>query len=115
VEDVHGVDDEGAVRGVLPDGVPELLDGLDGMELRVAFQLFMFAVVQSPYMRLMVIVPYLPASASILSMSDGWALSPSMSRAIVFSLGSVDCSAISDPFLSMGRFDSLLSRRRQPL
>ena len=31
VEDVHGVDDHGAVGGVLADGVAELLDGLDGV------------------------------------------------------------------------------------
>ena len=31
MEDVHGVDDHGAVGGVLADGIAELLDGLDGV------------------------------------------------------------------------------------
>ncbi len=31
VEQVHGVDDHGAVRGVFPEGIGKLLDGLDGV------------------------------------------------------------------------------------
>jgi hypothetical protein len=34
VKQVHGVDDHGAVRGVLADGVAELLDGLNGVGLQ---------------------------------------------------------------------------------
>ena len=34
VQDIHGVDDHGAVGGVLADGVAELLDGLDGVRLQ---------------------------------------------------------------------------------
>ena len=31
MQDVHGVDDHGAVGGIFADGIAELLDGLEGM------------------------------------------------------------------------------------
>jgi hypothetical protein len=40
VQDVHGVNDHGAVSGVLADGIAELLDGLNGVHLQGVFPPF---------------------------------------------------------------------------
>ena len=82
MEQVHGVDDKGAVGSVLAHGVAELLDGLHGEGVEELLPAGHLGRGPVPVDSSGGTMPYLAVSARICCSREGWALSPSMSMAM---------------------------------